>query len=86
MPNLTVIEAARDRLPRGDGRSSPLRAYVSGSRATRGQVLKTARGAKAVATHHPSAMLRAPDPTERRYAQELAADFSIAASLLGQND
>ncbi|HET6328666.1 MAG TPA: UdgX family uracil-DNA binding protein [Planctomycetaceae bacterium] len=53
----------------------------------RGQVLKTARGAKAVATHHPSAILRAPDPTKRdRMRQELAADLSIAASLLGQGD
>ncbi len=53
----------------------------------RGHVLTTLDGAKAVVTHHPSAILRAPDSTVRdRMRQELAADLSIAASLLGQSD
>jgi uracil-DNA glycosylase family protein len=53
----------------------------------RGQRVMGPDGMAAIATHHPSAVLRAPDPAVRnRMRQELAADLSIAASLLGQND
>jgi uracil-DNA glycosylase family 4 len=53
----------------------------------RGQVLGRATGTKVVATHHPATVLRAPDESVRHHMrQELAADLSIAASLLGQND
>jgi uracil-DNA glycosylase len=53
----------------------------------RGQRVMGPDGIDAVATHHPSAVLRAPDQAVRhRMRQELAADLSIAASLLGQND
>ncbi len=53
----------------------------------RGQRVMGPNGIVAIATHHPSAVLRAPDQAGRhRMRQELAADLSIAASLLGQND
>jgi uracil-DNA glycosylase len=53
----------------------------------RGQRVMGPDGMAAIATHHPSAVLRAPDPAVRnRMRQELAADLSIVASLLGQND
>ena len=53
----------------------------------RGQRVMGPDGIDAIATHHPSAVLRAPDQAVRhRMRQELAADLSIAASLLGQND
>jgi uracil-DNA glycosylase len=50
-------------------------------------MLGIATGTKVVATHHPAAVLRAPDESARHHMrQELAADLSTAASLLGQND
>jgi uracil-DNA glycosylase family protein len=53
----------------------------------RGQPHELDSGAKAIATHHPSAVLRSPDQAARhRMRRELAADLSIAASLLGRND
>ncbi|HEV8071060.1 MAG TPA: UdgX family uracil-DNA binding protein [Planctomycetaceae bacterium] len=53
----------------------------------RGQPVELANGTKAVATHHPSAVLREPERSARqRMRRELAADLSIAAGLLGQHD
>jgi uracil-DNA glycosylase family protein len=53
----------------------------------RGQPQELESGLKAIASHHPSAVLRAPDQAARhRMRRELAADLSIAASLLGRND
>lgn len=51
----------------------------------RGQVLKLDGGVKGLATHHPSAALRAPDEAVRhRMRQELADDLTIAARLLAR--
>jgi uracil-DNA glycosylase family protein len=53
----------------------------------RGQAVEMPDGMKALATHHPSAILRAPDQAARhRMREELAADLMVAASLLGQSD
>jgi uracil-DNA glycosylase family protein len=53
----------------------------------RGQRIMGPGGIEAIATHHPSAVLRAPEQAVRhRMRKELAADLSIAASLLGQDD
>lgn len=53
----------------------------------RGEISQAANGANAIATHHPSAVLRAPEATAQlRMRQELAADLSIAASSLERND
>ncbi len=53
----------------------------------RGERVMGPNGVDAVATHHPSAVLRAPDQAARhRMRKELAADLAIAAKLLGQND
>ncbi len=53
----------------------------------RGQRVMGPNGVDAVATHHPSAVLRAPDQAARhRMRKELAADLAIAAKLLGQSD
>jgi DNA polymerase len=52
----------------------------------RGQIVEASGGVRALATHHPSAVLRAPDQaTRHRLRQELAADLAKAAAWLGQN-
>jgi uracil-DNA glycosylase len=49
----------------------------------RGRPIDLEGGRKGLATHHPSAVLRAPDEAARhRMRKELAADLSIAARLL----
>jgi uracil-DNA glycosylase len=52
----------------------------------RGRMVELENGAAALATHHPSAVLRAPDQAvRRRMRKELAADLSIAASRVGRS-
>jgi DNA polymerase len=49
----------------------------------RGQVLSATIARQVVATIHPSAVLRAPDPESRRTALEmLVADLKVVATLL----
>jgi DNA polymerase len=51
----------------------------------RGQVLKTDFGPSAIATYHPSAVLRAPDEANRRRMKaEFIADLKLAARQLRQ--
>src|SRR4051794_24590699 len=52
--------------------------------AQRGQLLATPLADKAIATIHPSAVLRAPDPEGRRAAYEmLVADLKVVAKAMG---
>lgn len=52
----------------------------------RGRMVELENRAAALATHHPSAVLRAPDQAvRRRMRKELAADLSIAASRVGRS-